>query len=274
MAWSKPKLAVAALIVLVVLNGGILVTLLLLRQSPRAPPATAPQTATLLVYEPFDYPAEASLVGQTNGVGFAGPWIPGGFNAQLSDVQNMKAGALTYLNLATRGACHVSVAAPPAGVQAIAGVGRQFPTNLATPGATYYLSFLYRLDGEDGYASVVLGTGQGRELAIGKSRSANPFHLAQRGGVGRVYTSDDAVVGQTAFLVVKMEFQDGPDRFTLHLNPIPGQPEPDTGVVKDDMDLAEATHLFLYSRAAWSVDELRLGTTWEAVTPARKPDAR
>jgi len=71
-----------------------------------------------------------------------------------------------------------------------------------------------------------------------------------------------------------MEFKDGPDRFTLYLNPTPGKPEPATGAVKDDLDLEFAEQLFLYSRAAWSVDEIRLGTTWEAVTPARKDGAR
>jgi hypothetical protein len=274
MAWSKPKIAVAALIVLVILNGGILLTLFLLRQSPDIAPTAAPATATLLVYEPFDYPAGAALVGQTNGAGFAGPWEPGGFNAQLSDVFNMETDALAYPNLATRGANHLSVASPPTGVPAIAGVGRLLRTNLATPGATYYLSFLHRPDGEEEYASVVLGTGQGNELSVGKSGSVKQYHISQRGGMGRVYSGVEPVVGKTVFIVVKMEFKDGPDRFTLYLNPTPGNPEPATGAVKDDLDLEFAEQLFLYSRAAWSVDEIRLGTTWEAVTPARKEGAR
>jgi hypothetical protein len=64
-----------------------------------------------------------------------------------------------------------------------------------------------------------------------------------------------------------MEFQSGADRCTLYVDPVPGQPEPANGVVKDDLDLL-SDQVFLYSRAAWSVDELRLGTTWEDVTPA------
>jgi hypothetical protein len=274
MAWSKPKMALAALIVLVILNGGILLTIFLLQDSRHPTAVDAPASTTLLAYEPFDYPAEAPLVGQTNGAGFAGPWEPGGFNARLSDVFNMKTGALTYPNLATRGASHLSVASPPAGVPAIAGVGRLLATNLATPGATYYLSFLHRPDGEEEYASVVLGTGQGNELSVGKSGSVKQYHISQRGGLGRVYSGVEPVVGKTVFIVVKMEFKDGPDRFTLYLNPTPGKPEPATGAVKDDLDLEFAEQLFLYSRAAWSVDEIRLGTTWEAVTPARKDGAR
>ena len=265
---------VATLVVLFILNGGLLLTLVLRRQSPGPAPADAPQAATLLVYEPFDYPAEATLVDQTNGAGFAGPWEPGGFNARLSDVFNMKTGALTYSNLATRGGNHLSVSAPPEGVAAIAGVGRLLPTNLATPGANYYLSFLHRPDGEEEYASVVLGTGQGNELSVGKSGSVKQYHISQRGGLGRVYSGVEPVVGKTVFIVVKMEFKDGPDRFTLYVNPTPGKPEPATGAVKDDLDLEFAEQLFLYSRGAWSVDEIRLGTTWEAVTPARKEGGR
>ena len=88
---------------------------------------------------------------------------------------------------------------------------------------------------------------------------------------GKIFVS---VVGKTVFIVVKMEFKDGPDRFTLYLNPTPGNPEPAASAVKDDLDLEFAEQLFLYSRAAWSVDEIRLGTTWEAVTPAWKEWAR
>src|SRR6185295_4842363 len=95
------------------------------------------------------------------------------------------------------------------------------------------------------------------------------YHIATRGGVGRVLSDIEPVIGKTVFIVVKMEFRQGPDKFTLFMNPIPGQPEPRNGLVKEDLDLPFADVIFLYSRAAWSVDEIRLGTTWEDVTPAR-----
>jgi hypothetical protein len=40
--------------------------------------------------------------------------------------------------------------------------------------------------------------------------------------------------------------------------------------VKEDLDLEEAEMIYLYSRGTWSVDEIRLGTTWADVTPAQK----
>jgi len=232
--------------------------------------AAVPGRAALLVYEPFDYPPDAPIVGQTNGMGFTSAWVPGGFNARLFDLFRMNRGALIYPNLAIKGTNRASGDAPPPGTPGIAGVGRMLGTNIATPGATYYLSFLHQPDGEEEYASVVVGTGEGKELSIGKSGSLKEYHVSQRGGVGRVLSGVEAIVGKTAFLVVKMEFKEGPDRFTLYVNPTPGKPEPAGGVVKDDLDLEFADTLFLYSRAAWSVDEIRLGTTWADVTPARQ----
>lgn len=113
-----------------------------------------------------------------------------------------------------------------------------------------------------------ISTGETIELSIGKSGSVKKYHVSQRGGINRVLSDVEPVVGTAAFLVVKMEFMDGPDRFTLFVNPVPGKPEPRTGFVKEDLDLELADQMFLYSRAAWSMDEIRIGTTWGDVTPA------
>jgi len=64
-----------------------------------------------------------------------------------------------------------------------------------------------------------------------------------------------------------MEFKEGPDKLTLYIDPVPGSAEPVKGIVKTDLDLGITDSIFLYSRGAWSVDELRLGTTWADVTP-------
>lgn len=231
--------------------------------------------AALIAYEPFDYPVDKPLVGATNGFGFDEPWRPGGFNALLFNLARMKPGALAYPGLATTGTNHLQIDAVPDGIDAIHGVTRLLSTNLAVPGAKFYLSFLHRPDGEGEYSSVVLGTGQSGELSIGKSGSVRLYHISERGGVGRVLSNVEPVVGKTVFRVVKLEFRDGPDRFTLYMNPTPGKPEPPTGAVKDDLDLEFAEGITLYSRGAWSVDELRIGHTWEDVTPvARSTDQK
>jgi hypothetical protein len=227
-----------------------------------------PLRAALLAYEPFDYPDGTPLLQQTNGLGFTSNWIPGGFNASIHEVFRIKAGAMKYPGLATQGTNHASAEAVVG--PGIAGLSRILSTNLTTPGATYYLSFLHRPDAPEEYASVVIGTGELRELSIGKSGSVKQYHVSQRGGVNRVLSDVEPIVGKTAFLVVKMEITEGPDRFTLFVNPVPGKPEPQNGFVKEDFDLEIADQVILYSRSAWSVDEIRIGTTWADVTPAAR----
>jgi hypothetical protein len=268
---SKKRVSLVVLLFVFVVNSVVLVGWWFLRQrfAPASVGLPGESASVLIAYEPFEYPEAAALTGQNGGRGFASAWEPGGFNATKSDVFHMRPGALSFSNLAVSGANHLSIEAPGEGDSSICGVGRFLGIDLAMPGSVYYLSFLYRTDAEGGYGSLVIGSGHGRELGIGRSRSAPQFHLAQRGGLGRAYAEDEAVVGQTVFMVVKMEFMEGPDRFVLFMNPRPGHPEPPTGVIKEDMDLGPATHFFLYSRSAWSVDEIRLGKTWADVTPAR-----
>ncbi|HEY0550545.1 MAG TPA: hypothetical protein VGF13_13155 [Verrucomicrobiae bacterium] len=227
--------------------------------------APRPVAAELIAYEPFDYAAGTPLPGANDGMGFASAWAAGGFNAKLFNLFQVSPGVLEYPGLAMKGTTHVQ--ADAAG-QGIAGLGRALSKPLGTESGTYFLSFLHRPEGDAEYGSIVLGTGQGNELAIGKSSSTGEYYISNRGGVGRILSGVPGEVGKTRLIVVKMEFLPGPDRFTLHVDPVPGRPEPATGLVKEDLDLEFADKIFLYSRAAWSVDEIRLGTTWEDVTPA------
>ncbi len=222
----------------------------------------------LIAYEPFDYRVGINLADQTNGFGFAGPWRPGGFNTKVHDLATVVSGALSYPGLAVAGTNHVKIEMPEG--SEIFGLTRVLSTNLNETGATFYLSFLHRPETEEEYSALVLGSGDGDELSIGKSGSVRQYHISQRGGRRRVYSGVEPVVGRTVLLVVKLEFRDGPDQFTLYVNPRPGGPEPAKGAVKDDLDLPFADGLTLYSRGAWSVDELRLGTAWADVTPAIK----
>jgi hypothetical protein len=107
------------------------------------------------------------------------------------------------------------------------------------------------------------------EFSIGKSGTESDYVMQQHGGTGRVGVGLAPRVGETVFIVVKMEFRQGPDRFTLFMNPTPGEKEPAMGAVKYDLDLEFADSLILFSRCAWSVDEIRLGTTWADVTPTK-----
>ncbi len=269
MAWSKKRILLLVLLLVFLVNSVLLTAFWLLRQRLVPVPARKADVPGLVAYEPFAYEVSEAVPGANGGQGFGGAWEPGGFNARKSDVFSLQPGGLSFSNLAVSGKNHLRIEAPAEGDSSICGVGRLLGADLAVPGTVHYLSFLGRSDAEGGYGVVVVGTGAGRELSIGRSSSQAACQMSQRGGAGRIFSKVNVALGETVFLVVKMEFADGPDRFTLFVNPAPGQPEPESDVVKEDMDLAAATHLFLYSRAAWSVDELRLGQTWASVTPAR-----
>ena len=224
----------------------------------------------LIAYEPFDYKAGELLMGQTNGLGFTSPWKPAGFNAKVPEGFEIRAGRLEFQNLATQGTNHVSASAVPKEYGEIYGVGRTVGTNFGVDGTKFYLSYLCRSDGEGEYTSLIVGNGDGNELSVGKSGTANDYVIGQRGGIGRIPAGVGQRPGEVIFLVVKMEFKQGPDRFTLYVNPKPGQSEPAAGIVKDDLDLDPTNMIILYSRGAWSVDELRVGTRWADVTPVAR----
>ena len=218
--------------------------------------------AALLAYEPFDHPPATELLGLTNGFGFSGAWTNAGYDPNLRPFK-MESGALTYPGLAVQGTNRLSAVA----VNGVAVAGRRLAMVPGNTNGTYYLSFLHRTEGVSNYASVVFGVGRGAELSVGKSVH-QPYSMSHRGGKGRVFSPAKWVEGRTAFIVVKMELQEGDDRITLYVDPQPGQGEPRQGVVKEDLDLQFADTIFLQSRTAWSVDEIRFGTTWADVTPA------
>jgi hypothetical protein len=110
----------------------------------------------------------------------------------------------------------------------------------------------------------------GNDLFIGKpgGGSSNQYVLETRGGTGQVPSGAAVEVGHTAFLVVKAEFVNGNDTFTLYANPKPGEPQPSSGdAVKSDLDLGTVSRIGIYSTGAFTVDEIRIGTTYADVTP-------
>ena len=67
-------------------------------------------------------------------------------------------------------------------------------------------------------------------------------------------------------LVVKLEFNSGPDVFTLYVDPTPGRPEPSGDAVKTDLDLGTVSLMSIVSIGASSaIDEIRVGTTYADV---------
>ena len=225
-----------------------------------------------IAYDGFDYPAGSSLVGQDGGQGFAGPWYQGGYNVSQS-VNLLASGSLSYSSLATAGN-QVTTAA----TSGINGVERDFASPVSS--GTIYLSFLLCPEGtlgqgnEGGFFGVYLH-GSSNDLFVGRpgGGATGNYVLEQRGGNGsdQAVSSGVPIVGQTEFLVVEAQLLSGNDVFTLYANPTPGAPQPATGAVQQDFTIGSALGLVLYSGGAFSIDELRVGTTYADVTPLSAP---
>jgi hypothetical protein len=205
----------------------------------------------------------------STGTGLSGSWQPGGFNAFQSGYTAGEQ-SLAFNGLVTTPG-HVSSVA----FDGINGAVRNLLQPLGANGTTAYMSVLLRPQGTlndgifNGFFGVTLNGSLGEELFVGKpgGGAEEEWVMETRGGSGQVASGVPTVVGQTALLVVKAQFKSGNDTFTLYVNPTPGQPEPSSNLIKTDLDLATVSRIGIYSTGAFDVDEIRIGSSFESVTP-------
>jgi hypothetical protein len=162
---------------------------------------------------------------------------------------------------------------------------RNLATALGAPGTTRYASFLLRRDtvgpnpvnnGPD-YGGLVFGDENNpNSLFVGKPGGgvvAN-YALESGNGGGQFASPSAEVLGTTALLVVRFDFAAGSDTLSLFVNPTPGAAEPAVAsAIKTDLDLGTFVGVSISTGAlaTWSVDEIRLGTTFADVTPVPEP---
>src|SRR5262249_29462875 len=138
---------------------------------------------------------------------------------------------------------------------------RTLSAPLGPPGTTAYVSVLLRPQGTlndgifDGFFGLTLIGSLGSELFFGKRGGGGEeeWVIENRGGAGQLSSGVPVVVGQTALLVVKAQFLAGNDTFTLYTNPMPGEPEPVSTVVKTDLDLGTVAPLRTSPTGAFGV---------------------
>jgi hypothetical protein len=230
---------------------------------------TKTTSAAIEVYEGFDYEVTPpfELAGNNGGTGFSTAWESGGFNAGISSNYLLEPGSLIYPGLATSGNYVTSAA-----VDGIAGITRELSTPLGAANTTRYISFLLRPEGNvgGGFFGLVLEDVNEPELFVGKPGGGNldDYVAENRGGALQVTTGAAATVGETTLIVIKAEFTSaGNDIFTVYVNPTVGGPEPIMGTVKNDANVGIVSGLTIYSSDAFSIDEIRIGTTFGDVTP-------
>jgi len=228
---------------------------------------TQPAAAVQLAEETFtpSFPVYAN-----GGSGFSGAWTVGGFNAGAAGY-TARAKSLCYPHLVTTGG---SVSGDA--FSSINGTVRNLAVVLGAPGTTVYVSFLIQPRGTlndgvfNGFFGLTVNGSLGNELFIGKpgAGAVEQWVIENRGGAGQVTSGVDARTGKTTLLVVKIQFMAGPEVITLYTNPAVGRPEPASNVVKTDLDLGAVTRIGLYSTGAFTIDEIRIATTFDDALPS------
>lgn len=248
----------------------------------------APASAELLAYEGFNYSAGSSLVGLEGGVGFAGPWGTSGGSALIQDP------TLAYAGLVTSGGRLFTGGDGTGSVS----IFRDLAFSRGDEGTTTWVSFLGQATtelsanfGPDGAPTMVRGwnlalfSDGSEKLALGEGTrtsgatlpDTDVWGLVDRGGVNNVGTAwTDQPIDLLGFVVVRIDH--GPENVDvayLWINPALG-PEPAIGTAQ-----ATATGDWGFNRirpfagnpnatseqvgAQGYFDEIRIGTTWEAV---------
>lgn len=220
----------------------------------------------LLAYEPFNYTVGQSLLSRSGGEGFASAWTTGVPGAPSTSFQ------VGTSNLPYAGLAHVGTRTRAA-AGAAQGLLRVPELPLGEDGTVRYVSFLARPDATltpTGYFGLLLLGGVSGDLFVGKPGGGSTLkYVLENGGGTLQFPSAKAVtLNEVTFIVVKLEFRSGNDRASLFVNPVTGSPEPLVAdAVKEDLDLGIVLAPALVGNAAWSADELRLGTTFASVTP-------
>jgi len=155
---------------------------------------------------------------------------------------------------------------------------------------TGYFSFLLNVPTASGLTSIGdyftgFGSTTGASVTIFSPRvfiklgtTANTFQLGVLNTTGGTPTptpnySSEFPVGTTVFVVVKLDATVSPIQASLFINPTPGATEPSASVVSSAGTNSFNNFASIFLRQAGAtgniqLDEIRVGSTWTAVTPA------
>lgn len=220
--------------------------------------------------ESFDYPDGATVVGQTGGTGWVGPWTaPSGPGTIL-----IESGSLTYPGIVSSGGkMHLT------GVAGSTVSVTSFRTNAAPlTNGTHYLRFMAQnLNGSYRYFGVALLNGSTEMMLVGQGSGHGSWTANRITNAPNNTNILISAVASTspALLVLKLELRDGLERVTFWVNPDLSQPEnPATavggGAFETDRDFGQITRIRIggggYSATAGGettehyLDEIRLDT--------------
>lgn len=242
-------------------------------------------SATLYVYEPFDYTAGVdNLNGQNGGTGFDGAWAS---NGGSPDVQ---AGSLSYTDAGNRQLVQAgnkgfwdatSPTAVAAGVTSSSFRTVDVALNAVT-GSTIYFSFMgQQTVNSQRAANFAIFAGTAEAVSVGHGTNFAPNWAAFTGGNGANGAASTVSMLDSSLLVLRIDVNANGDneRIRLYVNP-PLNAEPGTAQVdfSDRNALAAVGDITRIRPLAGNsngtllaapllVDEIRIGDTWGDVTP-------
>ncbi len=239
--------------------------------------STETATATVIVqagsasynpflYDGFAYPAGSAVAGLNGGTGdWGGAWNEYGQGETPSVISS---GGLTFNNLVTAGNAILTTSDFPVGH------ARPFSTSPGKVGTVLWISYLVEPVGSltAGYPSSYFQLVYGG-VAIGMPGNSGYYGMEHSpGGGDSVLSSTPVVMGQTAFLVVRITFGpvNGNDTIDLFVNPPPGQQPPAVpSATKTDANTGEPTDFNFGSSIKTMFDEIRFGHNYVDVAPAQ-----
>lgn len=222
-------------------------------------------SAVPIAYDDFNYTTGNDLNGQSGGgsFGFSDSWsgdtsfdIGSGSLASPTGQPVGAANSVTSTAFAANRDIHRTLTAP-----------------LGASNTTAYFSFLLRPEGilhqgfADGWFGFVLQGGFPVYVDMGSFTNQYGVEVSGTSSL----SSTAAVVGETTFIVLRIDFTAGVDPARIYINPLPGN-EPnvaDAAVLGNGIGVV--TTVGLTGPGAYRFDTLKVGTTWADVAPVPEP---
>ena len=245
--------------------------------------------AALRVHEPFNYSAtegpdlnedgRPDLKGQNGGFGFSSAWDDtSGSSSGVPDYDYVQAGSLVF------GSIQGSVPATGNSLRSYAPNGgfsntkRDLTPISGTTGTEVWISYLVRKDagrnppsGDDVFGLQLFSSTGAEGVGFGDMFSSGTYGIDTTEGAG---DSGIAIkpLGETVFLVLRIQFRSGADEFSLFVNPNPRATMPGgPNAMVTGPDLPNISRLVIEaqgeSSVQWSLDEIRMGDSYVCVVP-------
>ncbi|MFN3848929.1 MAG: PKD domain-containing protein [Spirosomataceae bacterium] len=258
--------------------------------------ASIAQTCQYLAYDGFNYTSNSPLNGGAGGTGWASPWEVQNNNTTIPGYQSTGNSSLSYSDLQTFGN-HISGGSNYLAIGRSLNLSRSGPFasylnntgRIGQPGTTLYLSCLLRkTNNNDEYLAVLLQggnnvawvTNQNPRVSVGYfSTSSNNQNIRywSLGINNNTYRSNvPVVVGETALLVVRIQFGASSNTVSLWVNPTTiGSTEPTPNITQNTNEVLAFNAVAGYlgsSSGQGAMDELRLAASYRCVVPDASTD--